>query len=164
MIKQLPEFYKVISFALIWLLENLFITELFQSSLICCFYSSVFEWNNSSFSTLSWGAECCDSQQIETFPASSCLYVKQKLRGDVGDLERQLASARKQLEEESLQRVDLQNRVQSLKVGISHLTMVFNYSLCSNDPKIPSLEKWFGRNWDFVIFYQQLKWSTQPLL
>lgn len=34
----------------------------------------------------------------------------------MADLERQLASARKQLEEETLAKVDLENRVQSLKV------------------------------------------------
>jgi len=38
-----------------------------------------------------------------------------RIRGDINDLERQLASARKQLEEETLLKVDLENRVQGLK-------------------------------------------------
>ena len=36
-------------------------------------------------------------------------------------MERQLASARKQLEEETLQKVDLENRVQSLKVCLPYV-------------------------------------------
>jgi len=45
--------------------------------------------------------------------------LPQKTKADLSDLERQLASARKQLEEETLAKVDLENRVQSLKVGIT---------------------------------------------
>lgn len=41
----------------------------------------------------------------------------QQAKADVADLERQLASARKQLEEETLAKVELENRVQSLKVS-----------------------------------------------
>lgn len=41
----------------------------------------------------------------------------------MADLERQLASARKQLEEETLQKVDLENKVQSLKVRESSISL-----------------------------------------
>jgi predicted Zn-dependent peptidase len=39
----------------------------------------------------------------------------QRLRKDVDSLEKQLAVAKKQLEEETITRVDLENRIQSLK-------------------------------------------------
>lgn len=42
--------------------------------------------------------------------------ILQHVKNDAVDLQRQLSSARKQLEEETLAKVDLENRVQSLKV------------------------------------------------
>ena len=41
--------------------------------------------------------------------------IKQKLKGEFASLEKQLATAKKQLEDETVARVDLENRLQSLK-------------------------------------------------
>ena len=42
-------------------------------------------------------------------------YVLQKVKVELMNLEKQLATAKKQLEDETIARVDLENRVQSLK-------------------------------------------------
>ncbi|XP_033749479.1 lamin Dm0-like [Pecten maximus] len=52
-----------------------------------------------------------------------------KLRSDLAALERQLATAKKQLEDETLLRVDLQNRIQSLKEDLSFKTQVYEQEL-----------------------------------
>lgn len=44
-----------------------------------------------------------------------CTLGVQRLRKEVDSLEKQLAVAKKQLEEETITRVDLENRIQSLK-------------------------------------------------
>ena len=49
----------------------------------------------------------------------------QRLRGEVASLERQLAALRKQLEEETLLRVDLENRIQSLKEELAFKSQVY---------------------------------------
>ena len=51
-------------------------------------------------------------------------YKFQRLRGEVATLERQLAALRKQLEEETLLRVDLENRIQSLKEELAFKSQV----------------------------------------
>lgn len=51
-------------------------------------------------------------------------FFLQRLRADISALERQLANARKELEKETLQRVDLENRVQSLKEDLAFKTQV----------------------------------------
>ena len=51
-----------------------------------------------------------------------CLF--QRLRGEVATLERQLAAQKKQLEEETLLRVDLENRIQTLKEELAFQTQV----------------------------------------
>ena len=43
------------------------------------------------------------------------VFFLQKIKGDISALERQLATSKKQLEEETLSRVDLQNRLQTMK-------------------------------------------------
>lgn len=52
------------------------------------------------------------------------LYLK-KLKGELANLERQLAHAKKQLEDETLLRVDLQNRLQSTKEDLQFKTQMF---------------------------------------
>ncbi|XP_067935431.1 lamin-B1-like [Watersipora subatra] len=52
-----------------------------------------------------------------------------RIRGEISELERQLASARKQLEEETLQKVDLENRVQSLKEELAFLKQLHQSEL-----------------------------------
>ena len=54
----------------------------------------------------------------------SCFYF-QRLRGELATLERQLATLRKQLEEETLLRVDLENRIQSLKEELAFKSQVY---------------------------------------
>ena len=49
----------------------------------------------------------------------------QRMKRELGDLEKQLVSARKQLETETLQRVDLQNRVQSMKEELDFRSQVY---------------------------------------
>lgn len=52
-----------------------------------------------------------------------------RLRGEVASLERQLAALRKQLEEETLLRVDLENRIQSLKEELAFKSQVYEQEL-----------------------------------
>lgn len=52
------------------------------------------------------------------------VYLK-KLKGELTNLERQLAHAKKQLEDETLLRVDLQNRLQSTKEDLQFKTQMF---------------------------------------
>lgn len=52
------------------------------------------------------------------------VYLK-KLKGELANLERQLAHAKKQLEDETLLRVDLQNRLQSTKEDLQFKTQMF---------------------------------------
>lgn len=54
----------------------------------------------------------------------SFVYLK-KLKGELANLERQLAHAKKQLEDETLLRVDLQNRLQSTKEDLQFKTQMF---------------------------------------
>ncbi|KAK7116770.1 lamin Dm0-like [Littorina saxatilis] len=51
------------------------------------------------------------------------------LRAEIAALEKQLVTARKQLEQETLMRVDLENRVQSLKEDLSFKTQVYESEL-----------------------------------
>ena len=53
------------------------------------------------------------------------IFSLQRLRGEVASLERQLAALRKQLEEETLLRVDLENRIQSLKEELAFKSQVY---------------------------------------
>ncbi|KAL4227961.1 intermediate filament [Mactra antiquata] len=52
-----------------------------------------------------------------------------RLRGELSDVERQLANLRKQLEEETLSRVDLQNRLQSLKEELAFKQNIYEQEL-----------------------------------
>lgn len=52
-----------------------------------------------------------------------------RLRGENATLERQLAALRKQLEEETLLRVDLENRIQSLKEELAFKSQVYEQEL-----------------------------------
>lgn len=52
-----------------------------------------------------------------------------RLRGEVATLERQLAALKKQLEEETLLRVDLENRIQSLKEELAFKSQVYEQEL-----------------------------------
>ncbi|XP_050402464.1 prelamin-A/C [Patella vulgata] len=52
-----------------------------------------------------------------------------KLRSEIAALERQLAACKKQLEEETLRRVDLENRVQSLKEELAFKSQVYESEL-----------------------------------
>jgi len=55
---------------------------------------------------------------IPQYISSRCnyfLFGLQKLKSELPKVEKQLETAKKQLEDETIQRVDLQNRVQSLK-------------------------------------------------
>nr|XP_022333831.1 lamin Dm0-like [Crassostrea virginica] len=52
-----------------------------------------------------------------------------KLKGELANLERQLAHAKKQLEDETLLRVDLQNRLQSTKEDLQFKTQMFEQQL-----------------------------------
>lgn len=55
-----------------------------------------------------------------------CFFVSwKKLKGELANLERQLAHAKKQLEDETLLRVDLQNRLQSTKEDLQFKTQMF---------------------------------------
>ncbi|KAJ8304166.1 hypothetical protein KUTeg_017749 [Tegillarca granosa] len=58
-----------------------------------------------------------------------------RLRADISALERQLANARKELEKETLQRVDLENRVQSLKEDLAFKTQVHQQELAETKKK-----------------------------
>lgn len=49
----------------------------------------------------------------------------QALKAELAALEKQLATAKKQLEEETLLRVDLENRVQSLKEDLHFKSQVY---------------------------------------
>lgn len=52
-----------------------------------------------------------------------------RLRGEVANLERQIAALKKQLEEETLLRVDLENRIQSLKEELAFKSQVYEQEL-----------------------------------
>ncbi|KAK3602508.1 hypothetical protein CHS0354_029318 [Potamilus streckersoni] len=52
-----------------------------------------------------------------------------RARAELAQLERQLATARKQLEDETLARVDLENRIQSLKEELSFKSQVYEQEL-----------------------------------
>ncbi|XP_060553453.1 prelamin-A/C-like [Ruditapes philippinarum] len=52
-----------------------------------------------------------------------------RLRGEVASLERQLKELKKQLEEETLKRVDLENRIQSLKEELAFKSQVYEQEL-----------------------------------
>ncbi|OWF48530.1 lamin Dm0-like [Mizuhopecten yessoensis] len=62
-----------------------------------------------------------------------------KLRSDLAALERQLATAKKQLEDETLLRVDLQNRIQSLKEDLSFKTQVYEQEL--NETRVKTTQE-----------------------
>lgn len=62
-----------------------------------------------------------------------------KLRNAMAVLERQLATAKKQLEDETLLRVDLQNRIQSLKEDLSFKTQVYEQEL--NETRIKTTQE-----------------------
>ena len=53
------------------------------------------------------------------------LLSPKSLRAEIAALEKQLATAKKQLEEETLLRVDLENRVQSLKEDLHFKSQVY---------------------------------------
>lgn len=52
-----------------------------------------------------------------------------KIKGEIAALERQLASSKKQLEEETLARVDLQNRLQTMKEELAFKTQMHEQEL-----------------------------------
>ncbi|KAL5004817.1 hypothetical protein ScPMuIL_018273 [Solemya velum] len=56
-------------------------------------------------------------------------------RSDLATLQRQLATAKKQLEEETLLRVDLENRVQSLKEDLDFKTQVYKQELAETQTR-----------------------------
>ena len=51
-------------------------------------------------------------------------FVEQKVKLELMNLEKQLGTAKKQLEEETITRVDLENRVQSLKEELAFKNQV----------------------------------------
>lgn len=51
--------------------------------------------------------------------------VFQRLRSDLATVERQLATAKTQLEEETLRRVDYENRLQSMKEDLAFKSQMF---------------------------------------
>lgn len=68
------------------------------------------------------------------------------LRADLAQLEKQLATAKKQLEEETLLRVDLENRVQSLKEDIHFKSQVYESELEESRTRVTTqLEEVDGR-------------------
>ncbi|XP_053405526.1 prelamin-A/C-like [Mercenaria mercenaria] len=52
-----------------------------------------------------------------------------RLRGEVANLERQIKELKKQLEEETLKRVDLENRIQSLKEELAFKSQIYEQEL-----------------------------------
>ena len=62
-----------------------------------------------------------------------------KIKGDISGLERQLATSKKQLEEETLSRVDLQNRLQTMKEELTFKSQMHEQEL--NETRIRTTQE-----------------------